>query len=406
VVYSADGKRLASCCTANATVKLWDAVDGKELAAYRGHTAGLNGVAFSPDGQRLASASLDKTVKVWDISREQEHLTIDPDPKTLDQLAFHPDGKHFVTLGKIITIWHVGTGKPVRTFANSPDDTHIQDGVFSPDGQHLAVFDSQPFGQDRPKIRIWDPAIGKPVTYCPVGDKGTRVLYSRSNSVLLFSADGRCLFAHGQNTGQVSIWDVASGTRTSLGAGKADPVSCLALSPDGRLLAVGRASFSNGRGRKKVELWDLTAGEMVRAFADRQEEVKGGFFTITASPTMVFSRDGKLLLAAEADRATVWNPVTGAELSAFRLTSSQQAVVISPDGQRLASLGQDGTVALWDMTSGQQVLSLKGFSNSLVSSLKFSPDGRRLAQIGNSVESRPEIRIWDATPLPRAVKAN
>ena len=91
VAFSPDGARLASA-SGDQTVKVWDAATGQELRTLKGHTSYVSGVAFSPDGARLASASYDKTVKVWDAATGQELRTLKGHTSYVTGVAFSPDG--------------------------------------------------------------------------------------------------------------------------------------------------------------------------------------------------------------------------------------------------------------------------------------------------------------------------
>jgi len=70
-------------------------------------------------------------------------------------------------------------------------------------------------------------------------------------------------------------------------------------------------------------------------------------------------------------------------------------VAFSPDGQRLATGGTDRTVKIWDLTTGQEILTLKGHT-AMITSLHFVSEGRRLM----SADMNGTVRVWDATPLP------
>jgi WD40 repeat protein len=95
VAFSPDGNLLATA-SADGTIKLW-ARSGEERATLRGHTASVGYVAFSPDGSRLASASEDATARLWDAATGERLLTLAGHTGAVWHVAFSADGAWLAT---------------------------------------------------------------------------------------------------------------------------------------------------------------------------------------------------------------------------------------------------------------------------------------------------------------------
>jgi WD40 repeat protein/serine/threonine protein kinase/DNA-binding SARP family transcriptional activator len=138
VAFSPDGSLLATASW-DETAKVWDAETGRALLTLEGHTERLNRVAFSPDGTRLATVSFDGTAKVWDLLSGEAMLTLTGHAGIVWDVAFSPDGTRLATVGfdNTTRLWDASTGQELLVLTGNEQNTA---GVaFSPDGTRLAA---------------------------------------------------------------------------------------------------------------------------------------------------------------------------------------------------------------------------------------------------------------------------
>jgi WD40 repeat protein/tRNA A-37 threonylcarbamoyl transferase component Bud32 len=272
VAYSPDGRRLASAGD-DRTVRVWDSGTGTEILCLRGHSARVRGVAFSPDGRRLAAVSgrylkagisLPGEVKIWDVSQEKEVMTLAVSPELAGEMelagvAFSPDGGRLaVGAGPAVCVWEAATGR--QLFVLRGHRGAITRVAFSRDG-HLASA-----SQDR-SVKVWDAATGAEVL--------TLLGHTSGVHGVTFSADGERLAsaAGGANRGggarlpcEVKIWDALTGQVLLTLRGAPAQLPSLALSPDGgRLAASGDTQVSVWEGAPAAEFGEQRqAGSLVR----------------------------------------------------------------------------------------------------------------------------------------------
>jgi RNA polymerase sigma factor (sigma-70 family) len=196
LAYNRDGTRVASgngAASGELTVKIWDPSTGKEERTLEGFKGMISGLAFSPNGKRLASTSGDRKLKLWDLSTGKEIKEIHQPDNYFASVAFSPDGKRLVTANddKTVTIWDAETLKEVLPLKGHSRE--VTCAAFSPDGKLVASagFDAT--------LRLWDAATGK--------ELDSRRGYAREIHSVAFNADGTQL-ATGSADGLVKVWQI------------------------------------------------------------------------------------------------------------------------------------------------------------------------------------------------------
>jgi WD40 repeat protein len=366
--FSPDGRSLAAVGKQTAgpgadskwVVQIFDVSTPQASWALRGHTSPVPSVAFSADGNLVASAGEDGTVQVWDVPTSQAVLTTRAHGEQVQSVVFGADGRRLASAGKggVISFWDVRSGKAERVLQTGLPDVHRI--AFSPGGGMIA-------SQSAEGVKVWDTTTGKLL----------REVLGSSNSVT-FSPDAKRLaipFTVVANPGEAGI-PFFGGVKAQGGVRIVDASS-------GAVVAEMRSGTEVGPAPKARET--LGVGELLPATE------------IVNFSDAAYSPDGRRLAVAASDGSVrLLDAGSLKEIGILRGHGSPvTSVVFSPDGQRLFSASMDQTIKVWDVENELQILTLRGHSGP-VTSLALSPDGGRLVSAG----ADGTVRIWDGSVAP------
>ena len=423
---SKDGSLIASGAS-DGSIVIWNAVNRSPLGEsfkFRLSAASISSLAFSPNGKILASANWDDSgnVILWDISNPEdprqlgEMLDIEGnDPGSTTSIAFSPDGNTIASGNRnaSITLWNVLTRQRIGDPLEEPHTEGIWSIVFSPDGKTLAS------GGYDDSVILWDvsdpenPEPGEPL----IGENPIDI------EVIAISPDGRTLAA-GDDSGNITLWNIQTGK--SMGEplnGGTSWVISLAFSLDSKTLAAG--SLSN-----ELILWDVKKRTQIgKTLLEHNAQVRGVAFSpdgqrlVSASedstllfwdisrvdrPKIIgeslqghpgqpisisFSPDGSLLASSDDKSNILFDVRTQAEIGPGKIFGATQNGRILAY-QTLERITGEPVIHLRDMMTGEDITDALPGQNPV-----FSPDGRILVIQTSDTDERSLLNLWDVSDL-------
>jgi WD40 repeat protein len=438
-VFSADGSRIATS-SADQTTRVWSFGRGSaESVELAGHTDLIRKATFSPDGRYLATASYDGTARVWALGRvhlssialvghsapveNPEVMSTYTSPTEVVDVAFSPNGARLVTasIDGTARVWAVDGERPAATVLTGHTD-RVEGAVFSPNGHYAVTASSDHtariwrLGYDRltyvtlrgHKDRVWSVAVspdgkwiftasadGTAQIWPSEGGKSVMVFSGQTDIVRdsVFSADGQTVFTTSME-GNVWAWSLR-GKRTPqlLYNGHGNLDDNFAVSPSGECFVVVTASPNadtaeihkmDGSLLKSVKLIDVSkspiaalavSADCERLFAGFYDDRVSRIWSLSSTSeqpirltghtgeinSAEFSSDGERLVTSSSDKtARLWN-LKGRHASSVILNGHKDEVSsakFSTDGQSVVTASWDGTARIWTTRSNTRLFNL------------------------------------------------
>src|SRR5919202_56746 len=360
VAFTPDGERLATGDAAG-KIRVWQVADGKQLLTLQGHRSWIWSLSFSPDGQQIASGSEDSAICLWDAVSGQCLKTLQGQTSCVYSVSFSADGQTLASGSEdsAICLWDAASGQCLKTLQGHTG--RVWSLSFSPDGQTLAS------GSDDAAICLWNVQSGQCLS----------ILYGHMGRVrsVSFSPDSQIL-ASGSYDFSIRLWSVENGQCLSVLHGHTDAIRSISFSPDGQTLASGRYDFY-------IRLWNVHNGRCLKVLQGNSSGVN----------SVSFSPDGQILASGGLDSfIRLWSVPDGQCLKVLHgHTGWIYSINFSSDGQSLVSGSTDQSVRLWNVREGRCLRELNGHTG-WIHSVSFSSDGQYLV----SGSDDQTVRLWNA----------
>ncbi|HSF83257.1 MAG TPA: WD40 repeat domain-containing protein [Anaerolineales bacterium] len=367
VAWSPDGERLASAGGDN-TLRIWEAASGALLSTLES-PYGVERVDWSADSAYLASLAYDGTVDLWETESGLPFFSFERPPECrFVSMAWLPGS---ATLGMgcrlqdkngRVTLWNADSGQQVGTLTNLEELSHMS---WSPDGRLLASACSDGM------VRVWSVAGGEALIPPTSNSAETNVAWS---------PDGTWL-AWGSEAGEIILWSLSSSAMPRHIQSSAGDYPLVVWSPGSDKLIAAHS------GSGTLEVLDANTGKALAATELR--------YIIDYE----WSPDGLHLAGITlSDRLQVWEYNRGESNlnEIFQWNNKPQPgtpmreLAWSSDGSILATAEADNLIRLWDAQNGEFIRELD--NRAMVINLTWRPESKQLAAWGGQ-----HVRIWDTS---------
>ncbi|KAG8924740.1 POC1 centriolar protein A [Tulasnella sp. 418] len=368
VCFSPNGLKIAFASVR--VIYLCDSITGITIRELTGHTQEVSSLSFSPDGFIIASGSYDSTVRVWDsVTGAQTHI-LQRHLGAVHSVCFS-NGGHFIVSGShdgVIHIWDSVTGAHIRQIDTQGGAVFSLS--FSPKRSYIAS------GSQSTTVHLWDSDTG----VCVKQLQG----HTQPVNTVCFSPNGLTIASGSWDT-DVCLWDCKSGALIKTLRGHSGRVNSVCFSPDGMSIASASAD-------KTIHLWSVDTGFTIKILKGSPDAVDSA----------CFSPDGLKIASGSGDNMLhIWDTTANQMLQSKAPkghSAAVRSVCFSRDGTKVASGSDDLTVRLWEFSTAKLINTFKGH-HFAVDFVGFPADGRLIT----SYDIQESIICWN---LKTSKKAN
>jgi WD40 repeat protein len=360
---SPDGQQFATGGV-DGMVRIWDVESGKLIRVLVGHNSYVFGLAWSPDGNTLASTgSFDGSVRLWDARSGRPLRTMTGEFKQYAQhVLWTPDGENVIATGDSsgrVSQWNVAEGKHLHSIEHGKTVNSV---TCSADGKMLACSCAEL------AVQVWDLPLAARKEARTVGMTGNTA------AGIAWAPDGKTL-VFGNSDGKTYSWNRTEGKlrvfQETIGP------YYLAWSPDGKTIALAL-------GTGAIHLVDAESGKLLKSLP----RTGGGGLSIPSG--LFWSPDSKSLACGSAQQVQVWDVATAKALHTREVAASTR-LQWSPGRPILSGIG-DKTLNLWDAATLKRLTAVEGHTLA-INVAAFSPKGDVLAT-GSADKT---VRLWNAS---------